>query len=182
MTSESIKQEYFEWMMRWISYGTRRNVESYREVLNHLHSVPFSYSLPMDGNRFEDGIDLRYRFGYECNYTKPEIACLIDCKCCSILEMMVALAIRCEEHIMCDSDYGDRTGYWFWIMIDSLGLGTQYGIRYDTDYTNMVLTRFLNREYEPNGKGGLFTIEDCRYDMRSIDIWYQMCWYLNDKE
>ena len=38
--------------------------------------------------------------------------------------MMIALAIRCEEHIMDDPDAGDRTGQWFWSMLVSLGLGS----------------------------------------------------------
>lgn len=38
------------------------------KLLRHLHNIDFQYMLPMDGNRAEDGIDLRYRFGYEKEY------------------------------------------------------------------------------------------------------------------
>ena len=51
--------------------------------------------------------------------------------------------------------------------------------RYDRDYVREVITIFLNREYEPNGKGGLFTIRGCRDDLRNIEIWHQMCLYLD---
>ena len=38
---------------------------------------------------------------------------------------------------------------------------------------------FLNREYLPNGKGGLFYIKDCDQDLRNIEIWVQLNWYLS---
>ena len=37
----------------------------------------------------------------------------------------------------------------------------------------------MNREYEPNGKGGLFTIRGCEEDLTEVEIWYQLNWYLN---
>ena len=37
-----------------------------------------------------------------------------------------------------------------------------------------VLDRFMDRDYAPDGKGGLFTIRDPRFDMRSMEIWYQL--------
>ena len=80
---------------------------------------------------------------------------------------------------MTDDDYGDRTGMWFWNMITSLGLGTMNDARFDERYTNIVLDRFMKRQYSRNGEGGLFTIDGIKKDMRNIEIWYQMCWYLD---
>ena len=93
--------------------------------------------------------------------------------------MMVALAIRCEENIMDDPSYGNRTGQWFWGMIVNLGLGFMTDSRFDEKFVDDVIFRFLNREYEPDGKGGLFTVRNCKYDLRTVEIWYQMCWYLD---
>ena len=98
---------------------------------------------------------------------------------CSVLEMMVALAIRCEETIMDNPAYGDRTAQWFWGMIRTLGLYSMTDDRFDQEYVDMVIDRFLNRDYEPNGEGGLFKINNCKYDLRKIEIWYQLCWYLD---
>ena len=95
---------------------------SYRKLLRELHRIEFTYSIPMDGNRAEDGVDLRYRFGYENGYSSSMISVYLDNRMCSVLEMMIALAIRCEEHIMDDPDIGNRTGQWFWNMIVNLGL------------------------------------------------------------
>ena len=135
------------------------------------------FLLPKDENRAEDGIALRYRFAY--GYHSPASAETFLDGPCSVLEMMVALAIRCEETIMDNPLIGDRTGQWFWGMIVSLGLGSMMDDRFDEDYVDFVINRFLNREYEPNGKGGLFTIKNCVQDLRDVEIWYQICWYLD---
>lgn len=175
MTRDRIQDHYFEWMCQLID-----GKDSERRLLMHLHEVDFTYTIPMDGNRAEDGIDLRYRFGRECGYDDHMIATYLDDRDCSVLEMMVALALRCEEHIMDDPDIGDQTSRWFWTMIDSLGLNNMTGSRYNRQYVDAAIEVFLNREYKRNGAGGLFTVKNANRDMRSVEIWYQMCWYLDD--
>lgn len=143
-----------------------------------LHETEFVFTIPMDDNRAVDGIDLRYRFGDECSFPGPMIASLLDDSPCSVLEMMVALAVRCEEHIMDDPDIGNRTGKWFWGMIRNLGLDGMNDFRFDCRYVDDVLYRLLERRYGRNGDGGLFTVNNGR-DMRQTDIWYQMNYYLD---
>lgn len=173
----NIEQQYFDWICD--SIGTR-DEPSYSKLLYYLDSVEFTYILEMDSNRMEDGIDLRYRFGYYMQYPKELIQRYLDNRPCSVLEMMAALAIRCEEDIMCDPDEGDRTGEWFWGMIDNLGLSDMTDSDFDVEYVDYIITRFLDREYEPNGEGGLFSVRRCRADMRTVEIWYQMMWYLDE--
>lgn len=64
-------------------------------------------------------------------------------------------------------------------MITSIGLGGMSDSSFDKRYTTDCVTRLLNRDYEPNGKGGLFIIQDCEQDLREVEIWYQMNWYLD---
>lgn len=52
--------------------------------------------------------------------------------------------------------------------------------RFDRDYVDEVLSRFLNRDYARNGEGGLFTVRQSGQDMRSVEIWYQMSRYLKE--
>ena len=93
--------------------------------------------------------------------------------------MMIALAIRCEENIMDDPHMGDRTGQWFWGMITNLGLGGMTDESFDIDSASRKIRRFLDRKYEPDGTGGLFTIPRCSVDLRTVEIWYQLCWFLD---
>jgi hypothetical protein len=180
MTKDELNNDYFRWMCRLVSGETYSKRLSYRKLLHRLHDTPFVYTIAMDGNRAEDGIDLRYRFGYEREFDGPMIATFLDDRDCSVLEMLIALAIRCEEHIMDDPDIGNRTGQWFWGMTQNLGLEYMDDTAFDDKYVDYVILKFLNREYGRNGVGGLFTVDHSDTDLRAVEIWYQMCWYLDN--
>ena len=179
MTAKGLNKEYFEWMYQLISHKPHNRRSSYRRLIYHLHDIDFHHILPMDANRANDGIDLRYRFGYERKYERTIISTYLGNRPCTVLEMILALAIRCEEDIMADPDIGDRTILWFWTMIDNLGLGSMDDMNFDESYTDDVIFRFMNRQYHRNGEGGLFIVENYKYDMRTVEIWWQMNWYLD---
>lgn len=178
MTKNEIIDEYFEWLYRVVCGERYESEVSYRKLLTHLHEAEFTYILPMDENRAGNGINLRYRWALDIDEDTDYILDVLDGPC-SVLEMMVALALHCEENIMDDPKYGNRTGQWFWGMVNSLGLGAMYDELYDERYVDEVITRFLNREYERDGRGGLFTIKNCKYDLRDVEIWHQLNWYLS---
>ena len=68
-------------------------------------------------------------------------------------------------------------------MLESLDLASMDDdVGVDERYFDRVVDRFLAREYEPNGKGGLFILHNCPHDLRSVEIWYQAMWYLSSKE
>ena len=170
-----IKAGYFEWLYVTVCGCC----PDYHRLLYFLHQTEFTYTVPLDGNRYEDGVDLRYRYGYEHNIEQSIIATELDIYPCSVLEMMVALVCRCEEHIMSNSELGDRTGKWFMFMLRSLGLDTMTDDNFQEDKASYILAKFLNREYEPDGDGGLFWIRGTNKDMRKPQIWDQAMWYLN---
>ena len=172
-----IDDEYFEWLVDLVCRDRFSNHFSFNKLLTQLHNTEFIYSIPLDRNRAHDGIDLRYRFAYEYGYS-DEVMDEIE-RPCSMLEMMVALSIRCEEYIMSDPGVGDRTSQWFWEMIANLGLGAFYDDRYDEDIVEDVILRFLHRDYEPDGRGGLFRVRHYNVDMRDLEIWRQLMRYLN---
>lgn len=176
---EKLESEYFNWLCDKIFYNVKR-VKHYK-LINHLHNFEFVPTMDMDKNREDDGKQLRYRFGSEEDIPRNIILQLLDTdnNPCSILELMVALALRCEETIMTDSEYGDRTELWFWRMVESLCLYDMDDIHYNKAHVNMVLMDLNDRKYNRNGERGLFTIPNVRKDLRNVDIWYQMCWYLD---
>lgn len=180
MTGKELKDNYFDWICQLVCDESRSKRILYRKLLHYLHDVTFNYTIAMDSNREADGIDLRYRFGYENSYDDPVITSCLDDRPCSVLEMMIALAIRCEEHIMDDPAIGNRAGQWFWGMIDNLGLGSMVDSQFESQRADIIIDRFLKRQYKKDGTGGLFTVRHCRYDLRSVEIWYQMCWYLDE--
>ena len=173
MLTEFLEELYFEWLCNIIG-----DKSSYDRLLTRLHQLDFLYILPMDENREIDGLDLRHRFAYVTGHKVDDD--FLSERPCSVLEMMVALALRIEEDIAYDPDIGSRVHCWFWDMVSNLGLGDMDDYHYDEDYVDDVIDRFLYREYKRNGEGGLFTIENCPHDLRTVEIWYQMGWYMND--
>ena len=180
-TRDKIINEYFEWLYNLVCRDRYPKEISFRRLFMSLHSTEFVYSIARDGNRADDGMELRRRFCLENNFDDDLFEYTQDCLDgpCSILEMMIALAIRCEETIMDDTSRGDRTSQWFWEMIKSLGLNHMDDTNYNKDTVDDIIERFLERNYRPDGRGGLFTVRGCEYDLRNEEIWTQMCWYLN---
>lgn len=170
-----VREQYFNWMYDMVF--TKR-APSYVRLLRCLNSQEFTYNIRLDGNRADDGLYLRYRFKQEKHLRAVDVDRCLTGKC-SVLEMMVALCLRIEEDIMDDPVKGNRIHKWFHVMLKSLGLLDMDDAYFDERYADKVIKRFLNREYEPNGAGGLFRIKDCPYDLRSVEIWYQMCWYFD---
>lgn len=181
MTKNELKQKYFDWIYQLVAHADVHGEPSYHILLERLFDEEFRFQLPMDANRAEDGEELRYHFGHEQHISDGMVQAYLDDRPCSILEMMVALAIRCDEQIMYDPDAGSQVYIWFWEMIDSLGLSDMSDSRYRGAKVEEIINTFLNREYQKNGKGGLFYTRRPNVDMRNMEIWYQMCWYLNNE-
>lgn len=180
MTQDELDYEYLDWLYDIVCDDRYSNNLGYRKLFAYLYDTEFTYSVPMDSNRYEDGINLRYRFGQERDIDPRMIASYLDNSACSVLEMMIALALRCEDTIMDNPDIGNRVGQWFWEMIVNLGLGRMTDSNFDIDYAEHVMYIFLNRQYDKDGTGGLFKIHDPNRDMRTAEIWYQMCWHLSE--
>lgn len=179
MSAAYVRDDYFNWLTGRI--GGCVTAASFKKLLWRLHETDFRWKLPMDENRASDGIELRWSYTCETHKTAmyDEIKRALEGEC-SVLEMMVALAIRCEE-TMDDVTVGNRTSYWFWEMVKSLGLGAMHDNRFDSDYVNDILETFLDRKYAPDGRGGLFTIRNCEHDLRKVEIWSQLWWFIDSR-
>ena len=180
MRDNEMSELYFDWLCSLVC-ETPSKADDYSDLLHMLHNFEFTFSLEMGGNRFEDGIQLRYVYGTRHNISDAKIARLIDYKPCSVLEMMVAVAVRCEDTIMANSEFGNRTCIWFWSMIESMGLIDMDNTRYN-EVAEFKVDMMLSRSYRHNGAGGLFTLERPPRDMRDVDIWCQLMWWLNEYE
>lgn len=179
MSRLSISEEYFEWMYDMVCEGRYSGTNAYRKLLRYLHNAEYVYTLRGDADRERDGISLRHRFALR--HEENDYWYIMESLSgpCSMLEMILALAIRCEESIMSDPRIGDRTGQWFWKMITNLGLGGMTDSNYDEIHVDWSICRFLSHEYEPDGEGGLFRVRRPDGDFRRMTIWKQMCCFLD---
>lgn len=188
---EEIAEAYFEWLYSLVGSQTRM-YGCYKNLMLCFYSHDFYWSIPMDVNRESDGLDLRSRFCDLYGLDIGEIEVVFD-KPCSVLEMMVALARRIEDTLMWDPIKGDQTYRWFWDMVHNLGLvdenGGEDGVFSDKNWNHNcevlahhLIGKFLNRDYEPNGQGGLFPLKDTSFpDQTGIEIWYEMQYYYSEK-
>ena len=156
-----VDNAYYEWLLNKINYHDT----DYDSTLETLFTVEFTWDVANDDNRAEDGLVLRSTFMSEEKWnTSP-----CSDEPCSVLEMMIALAMRIENDIMWDGER-DRTAKWFWEMFRNLKLDSAPTVWDVHD----ILEKFLLREYEYDGTGGLFPLgEWATEDQRDVEIWYQ---------
>ena len=182
MIITELAEQYYDWLYKIVCGEWEPRNLSFHRLLMFLYNHDYTPACEMDISRVTDGLNLRYRFATEKNIPYVKIDSEFQGQACSMLEMMVALAIRIEEHIMEDSSAGNRVGQWFWNMVVSLGLAAMDDQRFNEERANFIIDRFMARGYQPNGAGGLFTLSYPTEDMRRIDIWYQLMAYLNENE
>lgn len=168
------RTRYFKWLVRKVANG--KQAREYSRLLEVLDSVDFIYIQDKDENRLADAIDNRAQYEYDNDIPRME-------EPISLFEVLASLAIRCEEGIMGDWDKGDRTSKWFWIMINNSGLYIYNNKNFDKDEVRSIINRILTRKYNRDGSnGGLFYIPDTAKDLRKVDIWTQLMWWLTRYE
>lgn len=167
--------QYYEWLFNRVEDADNPRIRSYQKLLNKLYCREFSYRIARDSNRAADGVALRYEFARLYNYSYSDAERYITGQC-RMLEMMIALAARCER----EQSGHDDAYIWFWTMIESLGLDGMNDIDYDEGFVDTVLNRFMEGSYKRNGEGSLFTLRHTTRDMRKTELWYQMCLYLDE--
>lgn len=147
---------------------------NYSKLFNYLYSTPFRWTIKNDANRASDGIRLRNSIIRDADISDS----LGECR---VLEMMIALAIDCEEQIMQEARFGDRTAIWFWTMIDNLGLIRMDDWNYNDILVKSSVSKFLDRRYDRDGHGSIFYVTNRHNDLRRVELWYQMCWFLSEQ-
>ena len=179
----NIEQDYFQWLCDQVHI--EQDFVSYRLLARDLHRRPFIYSVDHDENRAGDGLELREDYMRDSGY--PGYADIWGE--CSVFEMIVALARRMDFETSDPYDLGDtndRMAFWFWDIMDNLGL-TKFSddvyIEEDGDImVDYIVDQLLNRNYDPDGYGGMFPLEKNVEDQRSVEIWNQMNAYLSERE
>jgi len=165
------KYEYFKVLCGLIGLKDPIDKSGYYQLMKQLFHTDFYCSVPNDDNRCLDGLKLRETFNF------PDI----DSGCC-LLEMFVALAKRCDEDMLYNPKYGDRSKDWFWMMLTNLGLNKFRDNSFEKAWAPNdiadICDSFMDRKYAPSGKGGIFPLKKAHEDQRKVEIWYQMCAYL----
>lgn len=176
MTEFEIKNRYFNWLLSLIHVSDNK----YSILLEKLHDIEFRYmkNIPMDENREADGLAMRYNFGYICGYDEELISNALCDKGCTVLEMLIALANR-EENILSNSMVNDRIDIWFSTMLVNLKLDKYDNQHYNDEDVTRIIDIWLDRRYDRCGRGNIYFLPNPEEDLRTIDIWTQMMWFID---
>ena len=170
-----MEDAYYSWLVGLI--GDDYVAVNYQKLLWKLYNTDYIWELDYDRSRAADGLYLRREYARESGIAMD---ILMQNRCCSVLEMMIALARKAEFDIMHDPDYGDRSGKWFWTMLENLGLDVYDDWHYFENEVVRILDVFLHRRYERDGLGGAFPVRTTARDLRNMDLWRQMNAYLEE--
>lgn len=169
-----LDEDYFVWLYSQIgSVKLRNRSRSHWSLARQLYRTEFVWLIPNDDNRVEDGKDLRHQFLEACGIDHADPNWLG--MGCSMLEMLIALS-----RTLAFTAEGEPRD-WFWHLIEMLDL-EQYTDRYYDEKAERRIDEALNdviwRRYSPDGRGGLFPLNNPKQDQREVEIWYQLNSYL----
>ena len=164
------RREYYEWLTELVGGDT-----GYEQLLHVLFEKEFYSVVDFDEDRAADGLSLRSIYSKFIGRQAD-----LGLGACTVLEMFVALSIACEDNIMHDRDYGDRTPEWFWMMMHNLGLDNFDDKRFNETEVYYRLDIFLERKYEKNGTGGAFPLKKCDKNQKLVPIWIQLNEFISE--
>lgn len=174
------QSDYFDWLCEMVCVDGRYNDESYYHLAKILFDEEFYWSLDYDDDRAADGLALRSRYRYEGGTEYPEGTC-------SVLEMLIALADRMEQHLD-ELDGECKTPIYFWAMLENLHLegysDAMFESRHPDSWPSLKrsivskLHHWMDRDIGYDGVGGIFPLSDPKRDQRNVDFWYQANAYI----
>ena len=171
MIHNDVEDLYFKWLSTLV-FPNEEIQRNYIGLLNLLYEIRYVWdpNIPLDENRYIDGINLRESFSYKSKIPSDIVQNSIQGPC-NILEMICALGIRIDNDIMATYYTGYDHGY-FWIqkMLKNLNILQYDDLNFDEDAIRCKIDNFLHRRYSENGFGGLFYVPNSEKDMRRAKV------------
>ena len=171
----SLNDNYFKWLLEILGFKEPMSCR-YISMLSYMYSTSFRLTDPIvghDDNRLNDGFELRAT--YSNNFTMPDLPGIFDEEV-SVLEVLVAFAMRIDDDIMYDGSL--HASKWFFIMVDNLGMTNftddRLGLDWCIDDEEQILDIWMSRQYGPDGRGTIFPLKTTTFDQRNLEMWYQM--------
>lgn len=158
----------YEKYFTWLALNAAGDQREWMSILYDLWSMPYIFNYDIDKDRNTDGLSLRAQYTNITGDTDVPG----DNVGCTCLEALVAIAMRCDS-ISGEPGIENVPG-WFQELFGNLVNAN------DGDYHQAVM-RWMNREYAPDGRGGLFPLNNPVHDQRYVPTWNQMCSYLSEK-
>ena len=168
-----LDEQYLCWLYARIGFvNEKRRAKTYWSLMSFLYSREFVWLIAHDDNRVQDGRDLRYEFLEEAGLTNKVNPDWLGLGC-SVLELILAVA----KQLAFEDDRMPQQC--FWELMTNLGLSGYNDRGFNEEEVSDIVERFIWRNYEPDGRGGLFPLSHPTEDQRRVEIWYQLnAWLL----
>lgn len=146
MQNEAILEKYEVFLMKFME-NPHHKVADYSRLMDCLFNIPFYAFVKMDNNRIEDAIYMRNEYLSSDNLRGINTSIIKD-RYISVLEVLIALAKRMENDILCDPmEEIDHSSDHFWLFIRNLGLENMTNIAFDGDFIREKVTKWVHREF-----------------------------------
>ena len=182
-----INEEYLEWLLQQAGVTNDPDGTGYSMLCGIMQDKSFYPLVEMDENRWEDGMRLRLDFVEETEkYATDQDYCLdmLDSLLggCTVLEVLVVMAEK-MNYEMLDSSHEATVGKWMEELIGNLGLDMYTDAEVMSNENayfeiESVIDRFVFRQYNWRGEGGLFPLRNPRDNQTEIELATQMNNYL----
>jgi hypothetical protein len=173
---------YYDLQKEWERYGEwlvdRANFHkaNYDDLMILLHQTSFYSCILRDADRAKDGKYLREDY-FQNDDLLNEISKKYEF--CSVLEMLVAFAIRIDNEWIGDPGE-EHPETIFWEMLCNLGLDKCTNRRINIRFVMDTLDIWLGRRFDPDGEGSIFPLKNPSRDQREVEIWGQLQEYLGE--
>lgn len=153
--------DYFTYLVKIVDGD--RNLQLCKE----LFDIPFHWDpeIDLDENGAENGKYLRVEYyqetGKKCEKSGG----------CSVLEMIIGIVVGMERIMGIPGD--EHPERWFWEIIENLDL--------ESGDVKKKVERWMNREFDKDGNGGMFPISRPFQDQRTAPFWQQAMSYLGER-
>jgi hypothetical protein len=171
--------DYFEWLTAKIEIP-ESNPHTYNGLFRRLHEVEFVWHVSGDGNRVQDGRDLRTQFMNETRRRRsPDLDEIMHVGA-TVLEVVIALSIRTAFTA------GGVPEIWAWQLLENLNLHRAHDplTQMKANRVDEILEALIWRTYNRDGQGGFFPLSDdadsIAMDQTKLEIWDQMNIYVNE--
>lgn len=174
MMSPPLDEQYFTWLYSQISSVRLKNPsKTWWSLARQLYTTQFVWFIPNDDNRMEDGRLLRHEF-VELHDIRDPDPNWMDLGC-SMLEVLIAISRRLSFEV------DGEPSVWFWHLMDNIDLFKFNDLLYNEEARKEIdetLNRIIFRQYDYDGRGGLFPLRNPTQDQREVELWYQLNAYL----
>ena len=185
--TNNLSELYLVWLLNLINADNYKG-KSYIKLCSLLNKIPFKPVMKLDENRSSDVQSLLretyiqsqsdwYRLNNDEIMELPAWPV-------SFLELIISLAMRIDLDFMREINGIDNTRIYFWVLVRNLGFLSFDDDNWNEDSIISVVNRLnivQERKYDFNGNGGLFPLENAEMDQRNVQIWNQLCQFVNQR-